>query len=73
MATLRPSRMKGPTHTRLALDVLVGGVSGPCQPIGCQCAGMRTVVWTGVGLGKKMGATSVGVEGTEGRCCFLLV
>lgn len=31
---------------------------------------MRTVVSTGVGLGKKMGATSVEIEGTKGKQCL---
>lgn len=47
-----------------------GGVSGPCEPMGRRGTGKRTVVSTGVGLGKKMGATSVGIEGTKGKQCL---
>lgn len=45
-------------------------VSGPCQPRGRQGTGKRMVVLTEVGLGRKMGATSIGIESTKSKRCL---
>lgn len=60
-ATVRTHSQPGsPQRTR-------GGVSGFSQPIGRQGTGKRTVVFTRVGVGRKLVATSMRIEGTKGK------